>query len=103
MQSICLGIICAIVACDEKCAHELNDKLIFSEDAANEFSPIERTVFYAFTFSGESATICMLAGALVGAFCGKRTTPDYLYKMCDNHEEVRKMAKDLFQVTNAII
>ncbi len=102
VQSICLGIICAIVSCDEKCAHELNEKLC-SKNSKKDYSPIEKAVFYGLSFSGESATICMLAGAIVGAFCGKKTTPDYLYQMCDNHEEVRKMASDLFHATSSSV
>ncbi len=71
-----------------------------SVNARKAYSPIERVMFYSLTFCGESETVGGLAGALVGAFYGRRACPSYLIQMCSNHEIVRQQAYQLFQITN---
>ena len=67
IHSITAALVSAIVACDKSLDHELNDTLLCN-DSHELYSPIERAIFYATKFSGETGTICSLTGAIVGAF-----------------------------------
>ncbi len=99
MRSITTALVAFIVASDPKCEHELNEKLMCL-NAREAYSPIERVIFYTIAFGGETDTVGGLAGALVGAFYGRKACPNYLVQMCEGHERVRQQASQLFKITS---
>lgn len=67
IESIPMGLFAFMVASDPKCSNEVNYKLS-STDAFKEYHPIERVIFYAISFGGETHKIASMAGAIAGAF-----------------------------------
>ena len=76
------------------------DEKLLCENARDIFSPIELASFYCLSFSGESSTICSLAGQLIGAFYGQKASPIYLFEMCEDHDKVQENARQLFKMTS---
>jgi ADP-ribosylglycohydrolase len=96
IDSIPMALFAFMIASDPKCANELNMKLN-SSDAFNEYHPIERVIFYAISFGGDTDTIASMAGALAGAFFGRKDLPEYLINMCESHREIELYARKLFE------
>lgn len=60
----------------------------------------ERTVHYAISLGGDTDTIGSMAGAICGAFVGRQNVPDYLIKVCEDNENMQKLAQQLFDAAN---
>lgn len=59
----------------------------------------ERTVHYAISLGGDTDTIGSMAGAICGAFVGRQNIPDHLLEVCEDRENVQKLAQQLFEAT----
>ena len=65
--SIPIALFSFMIAIDPHCSNEVNQKLN-SSDAFKEYHPIERVIFYAISFGGESNKIASMAGSVIDFF-----------------------------------
>jgi hypothetical protein len=98
LESVPVALFAFVIASDPKCSNELNYKLN-SLDAFTEFKPIERVIFYAISFGGETHKIASMAGALAGAFFSRKELPNFMIKMCESHRELELYARKLFDIS----
>jgi hypothetical protein len=98
MESIPVALFSFVVASDPRCANEVNFKL-GSEDAFAEYSPVERVVFYAISYGGDSHKIASMAGALAGAFFSAKDLPRYILDMCESSEDMCILAQKVFDIS----
>ena len=92
-----MGLFAFIVASDPKCSNEVNYKLN-SKDAFKEYNPIERVIFYAISFGGETQKIASMAGSIAGAFFSRKEFPKYLIDMCESSKDVQTYAQKIFDL-----
>ena len=100
LESVPVALLAFVIASDPQCADEVNFKL-GSANAFKEYQPIERVIFYAISFGGETHKIASMAGALAGAFFSRRGLPGYLADMCEASDEVARLAGRLFELSVA--
>jgi ADP-ribosylglycohydrolase len=98
MESIPIALFSFVIASDPSCANEVNFKLN-SPNAFEEFSPVERVVFYAISYGGDTHKIASMAGALAGAFFSSKDLPKYLVDMCEGSEDMQGLAQRLFDIS----
>jgi ADP-ribosylglycohydrolase len=98
MESIPIAVFSFVVASDPRCANEVNFKLN-SANAFQEFTPIERVIFYAISYGGDTHKIASMAGALAGAFFSRKDMPKYLVDMCEGSEDMQTLAQRLFDIS----
>ena len=98
IESIPMALFAFMVAVDPKCSNEVNSKLN-SKDAFKEYHPIERVIFYAISFGGESNKISSMAGAIAGAFFSCKDLPRYLIEMCESYKDAQVDAQRLFDIS----
>ena len=61
IDSIPMALLAFMIASDPKCANEVNHKLK-SKNAFQEYQAVERVIFYAISFGGDTTTIAAMAG-----------------------------------------
>lgn len=98
IESIPLSLFSFMIASDPKCENEVNLKLN-TRRAFKEYGVVERVIFYAVSFGGEAQKIASMAGAIAGAFNSSEYVPKYLAEMCESCEDIRKYAKQLFEIS----
>jgi ADP-ribosylglycohydrolase len=97
--SIPIALFSFMIATDPHCRNEVNNKLN-TKDAFKEYPhPVERVIFYAISFGGESNKIASMAGAIAGAFFSRLDLPKYLVEMCESHREIETNAQKLFELS----
>ena len=97
--SIPIALFSFMIATDPHCRNEVNHKLN-SKDAFKQYPhPVERVIFYAISFGGESNKIASMAGAIAGAFFSRQDLPKYLVEMCESHREIETNAQKLFELS----
>ena len=78
----------------------LMKELYDSKDAFKEYPhPVERVIFYAISFGGESNKIASMAGAIAGAFFSSQDLPRYLLEMCESYKDTQMYAQRLFEIS----
>jgi hypothetical protein len=97
--SIPIALFSFMIATDPHCRNEVNHKLN-TKNAFTEYPhPVERVIFYAISFGGESNKIASMAGAIAGAFFSRTDLPKYLVEMCESHREIETNAQKLFELS----
>ena len=97
--SIPMALFSFMIATDPQCRNEVNHKLN-SKDAFKEYPhPVERVIFYAISFGGESNKIASMAGAIAGAFFSSQDLPRYLLEMCESYKDTQMYAQRLFEIS----
>lgn len=58
-----------------------------------------RCIEYAITLGGDTDTIASMCGAIAGAYFGDSVIAENLVKHCESHEEMQKLAQDLYEAS----
>ena len=99
LSSIPMALFSFMIAIDPRCQHEVNHKLN-SKDSFKEYPhPVERVIFYAISFGGESNKIASMAGQIAGAFSTRQDLPKYLIEMCESYRDIQILANRIFELT----
>ena len=98
IESIPLSLLSFMIASDVKCENEVNLKLN-TKRAFKDYGIVERVIFYAVSFGGETQKIASMAGAIAGAYYSSEHVPKYLIEMCESFEDIRKYAKQMFEIS----
>ena len=63
-------------------------------------NPFIRTLHFAISLGGDTDTIACMACSISGALYGEESIPNILQRHCEDIENVKKLADDLFQIQN---